>query len=60
MLAGGVLFASDGAVNVVFFAYHVCLGFCEAQARSREAFVNGGQLRCEHAALGIEHWSRWR
>lgn len=28
--------------------------------RGREAFVNGGQLRCENTVLGIERRSRWR
>lgn len=60
MLASGGLFASEGVVNVVFFADHVCPGFCEAQERGREAFVNGGQLRCENTVLGIERRSRWR
>lgn len=60
ILASGGLFASEGVVDVVFFADPVCPGFCEAQERGREAFVNGGQLRCENTVLGIERRSRWR
>lgn len=43
-----------------FFADPVCPGFCEAQERGREAFVNGRQLRCENIVLGIESRNRWR
>lgn len=60
MLASGGLFAFEGVVNMVFFVDHVCPGFREAQERCKEAFVNGGQLRCENTVLGIERQSRWR
>lgn len=59
MLASSGLFASEGCECGVF-ADDVCPGFGEAQERNGEAFVNGGQLKCENTELGIECWSKWR